>query len=85
MTKITNININKFKLVPKSDSFEEKDEVNQAELVLQAAAGELSEVLLIGQTLDDQLYIAATTGDKRELLYWIEDFKMRLMSGEYDQ
>ncbi len=85
MTKITNININKFKLVPKSDSFEEKDEVNQAELVLQAAAGELSEVLLIGQTLDDQLYIAATTGDKRELLYWIEDFKMRLMAGEYDQ
>jgi len=85
MTKITNININKFKLVPKSDSFEEKDEVNQAERVLCAASGELNEVLIIGQTLDGQLYIAATTGDKRELLYWIEDFKMRLMAGEYDQ
>ena len=83
MTKVTNIH--NFKIVPKSDtSLEEKDDVNQAELVLEAAVGELSEVLLIGQTLDGQLYIAATTGDKRDLLYWVEDFKMRLMDGEYD-
>lgn len=84
MTKVTNIH--NFKIVPKSNiSLEEKDEVNQAELVLQAATGELNEVLLIGQSLDGYLYIAATTGDKMTLLYWIEDFKMRLMAGEYDE
>jgi len=40
MTKVTNIH--NFKIVTKSDSFEEKDEVNQAERVLEAAMGELS-------------------------------------------
>ncbi|CAB4169068.1 hypothetical protein UFOVP1516_7 [uncultured Caudovirales phage] len=83
MPNITNIH--NFKVVPKSNtSFEETEPTLDADMVLNAAVGELKEVLLIGQTINGELYVASTTGEKKALLYWIEDFKMRLMTGTYD-
>jgi hypothetical protein len=56
--------------------------------VCDAAKAVCSEVLILGIRVDDsadtELYMAASIGDKMQLLYWVEDFKMRLMRGDFD-
>jgi hypothetical protein len=79
-------NIFNLKIVPKNEtSFEEDEPTLDSDMLLNTAIGELKHALIIGQTLDDEFYISSTTGDKKTLLYWIEDFKMRLLNGAYDE
>lgn len=58
---------------------------NDPDHVLEQAIGDFDHVLIIGVLSDDHSVDArGTTGDKAELLYWIEMFKHRLLSGDYD-
>lgn len=50
--------------------------------VLDAAYG-CTDVLVLGAAPDGALYAAASTGDVALLLYWLEQFKYALLSGEY--
>ncbi len=80
-------NIVNLKVVPKDITAlenEQKPSLN-CDILLSTALSELKDCLLIGQTLDNDFYISSTTGDKKTILYWIEDFKMRLLNGEYDE
>lgn len=56
----------------------------EARKVLEAAIGKVTAVLLIGEDTNGKWYFASSVGDKREMLWWIEEFKQRLLSGEWD-
>lgn len=85
MPNKTKNNIHQFKVVPKVIEAKEDNSSLEADIVLTEAIGQLNHVVIIGQTDNNETYIASTTGNKKELLYWIEDFKMRLMAGAYDE
>jgi hypothetical protein len=46
-------------------------------------AQDCTEVLLLGTAADGSFYVAASTGDAQQLLFWVERFKYNLLSGEY--
>lgn len=50
--------------------------------VLDAAKG-CTDVLVLGWTPEGDFYAAASTGDGGTLLWWLEQFKFALLSGEY--
>lgn len=50
--------------------------------VLEAAQA-CTDVLVLGAAPDGSLYAAASTGDVALLLFWLEQFKFALLSGEY--
>jgi len=53
--------------------------------VLDSAKGVLSTVIVIGHNKDDDTsYIAASTADKKRLLWMIEQFKFKLFNGDFD-
>lgn len=52
--------------------------------VLEGAKGQLSAVLVIGRCEDGDNYAAASTTDKGKLLLMIEEFKLRLLDGDFD-
>jgi hypothetical protein len=52
------------------------------ERVLDAARG-CTAVLVLGEAADGTVYAAASTGDGGTLLWWIETFKHKLLSGDY--
>jgi len=53
--------------------------------VLDGAKGALSTVIVIGHNKDDDTsYIAASTADKKRLLWMIEQFKFKLFNGDFD-
>jgi hypothetical protein len=47
------------------------------------AAKDCTGVLVLGCAPDGTLYASASTGDTALLLYWLEQFKFALLSGEY--
>ncbi len=67
--------------------FYPKDAAKDADAVLEQAAGEFSEVLIIGWDKEGFLDARATLGlkDGGDLLWLIESFKMKLMSGDYQE
>lgn len=83
MPNKTKNNIHQFKVVPKGE--ETLPSTLEADIVLTEAIGQLNHVVIIGQTDNNETYISSTTGNKKELLFWIEDFKCRLMAGAYDE
>lgn len=52
--------------------------------VLKSAIGQCERVLVIGLSKDDSDYFAASTGDKAKLIYDIERFKVKLLSGNFE-
>jgi hypothetical protein len=52
--------------------------------VLTAAQQHCHEALVLGWDAEGELYAASTTGDLGTLLLWIETFKHKLLSGDYD-
>jgi len=53
--------------------------------VLEQAKHQLSTVIVIGHNKDnDTSYIAASTADKKRLLWMIEQFKFKLFNGDFD-
>lgn len=48
--------------------------------VLEAAKGELKQVLIIGEAHNGDLFVAASTANKATLLWAIEEFKFKLLS-----
>jgi hypothetical protein len=53
--------------------------------VLDGAKGSLSTVIVIGHNKhDDTSYIAASTADKKRILWMIEQFKFKLFNGDFD-
>lgn len=73
-----------FKLVVNNDNDDEL-KLEDSDRILEAALGELSEVLLIGRTNRNDAYIASSTPDKAKLLYMVEQFRHNLLEGLYDE
>lgn len=48
--------------------------------VLEAAKGELKQVLIIGEAHNGDLYAASSTANKESILYALEEFKFKLMT-----
>jgi hypothetical protein len=46
---------------------------------------ELHEVLVLGRKEDGELYAASSTGDMGKLLLLFEEFKHRVLAGEYQE
>jgi len=61
----------------------QSDEIS-ADFVLKEAKGKIVEVLILGYNSDGLFYVDANKNDKASMLYLIEDFKFRLLSGELD-
>jgi hypothetical protein len=55
--------------------------------VCDAAKAICSDVLILGTPNDNsgELYMAASNGDKQQALWWVEEFKMRLLRGDFDE
>jgi len=53
--------------------------------ILEGAKGQLKQVLVIGRCEDGDYYAAASTADKGKLLLAIEEFKLRLLDGDFDE
>jgi hypothetical protein len=51
--------------------------------VLESAA-ECQAVLILGLDADGASYMAASLSDKATLLYWIEQFRHKLLAGDLD-
>jgi hypothetical protein len=45
---------------------------------------DLKNVLVLGWLNDDEMFVAASHSDKRNIIYLIERFKYKLLSGDYD-
>jgi hypothetical protein len=45
----------------------------------------LSDVLIIGYTDDNNGFVATTISDIKEMLFMVEEFKFKLMSGEFNE
>jgi hypothetical protein len=58
------------------------DQPIPASRVLDAARA-CEEVLVLGVLPDGDLYCAASTGDAHALVFWLETFKHRLLTGEF--
>lgn len=56
----------------------------EPDVVLNAAVGELDEVIVIGDCLDGTKWLSASTADKQRLIWMLEQVKFNLMSGAYD-
>ena len=56
----------------------------EPDVVLNAAVGELEEVIVIGDCLDGKKWLSASTADKQKLIWMIEQVKFKLMAGDYD-
>ena len=54
------------------------------ERVCRSAEEACETVLILGYDKEGDAYFASTTGDKESLLFLLETFKFRLMSGEWD-
>ena len=67
--------------------FYPKDAAKDADAVLEQAVGEFSEVLIIGWDKEGFLDARATLGlkDGGDLLWLVETFKHKLMSGDYSE
>jgi hypothetical protein len=52
------------------------------ERVLEAATA-CTRVLVLGDAADGSFYAAASVGDGQTLLWWLETFKHKLLSGDY--
>ena len=67
--------------------FHPKDAAKDADAVLEQAAGNFSEVLVIGWDKEGILDARATLGlkDGGDILWLIEAFKHKLMSGDYTE
>lgn len=65
--------------------FYPKDAAADADMVLEQAVGEYSEVILIGWHKDGSMDARATLGLKNggDLLWLIELFKAKLLNGDY--
>jgi hypothetical protein len=50
--------------------------------VLEAAKAVCVRVLILGELEDGALYLAASFGDKREMLWWIEKCKQVLLADD---
>ena len=59
------------------------DEIT-ADSILKEADGKLVEALVLGYNSEGLFYVDANRNDKAAMLYLIEDFKFRLLSGELD-
>lgn len=46
-------------------------------------AKECRAVLVLGWDAQGAFYTAASTGETKELLWWVESFKHKLLSGDY--
>lgn len=51
--------------------------------VLEGAVGCLDDVILIGKHKDGSLYFASSSGDVAETLWVLEQFKARLLAGDF--
>lgn len=76
-------NIHNFSLVKNSHLLKEDEPFTDR--CLKDAIGKLDDLLLIGHNIEGDLYISSTFIDKRQILWTIEDFKKRLMNGDYDE
>lgn len=47
------------------------------------AARQCASVLVLGEHVDGTFYCASSTGDGATLVWWMECFKHRLLSGDY--
>lgn len=47
------------------------------------AAQTCQAVLILGTDVEGDLYAAASLSDKATLLYWLEQFKHKLLAGDY--
>jgi hypothetical protein len=87
---MSNNNVVTLKLVKKINDEgkinEEKiqQDILSCDCVLQAAQGNLSMVLIIGEMPDRSVYCAASTGNKADILMAVENFKRNLLNGAYD-
>jgi hypothetical protein len=52
------------------------------ERVLEGATA-CTSVLVLGEDADGRFYAAASVGDGHTLLWWIETFRHKLLSGDY--
>lgn len=55
------------------------------DLVLKAAEGKLTKVLILGEDAAGNEYFASSTGDNKEILWLLESLKFNIMSGEYGE
>lgn len=58
---------------------------NDPDIILDAAKGMVSQVIIIGETEYGEPYYASTTSHKPTLLWMIERLKHLLVEGEYDE
>jgi hypothetical protein len=70
---------------PKVVKFYPKDAAKSADNVLSLAAGDFSELVIIGWDKNGEFDARATLGlkDGGDMLWLIEAFKFKLMSGEF--
>lgn len=47
-------------------------------------ARECQAVLVLGQDANGDLYAASSLGDKATVLYWLEQFRHKLLAGDFD-
>ena len=66
--------------------FYPKDAAKKADAVLEQAIGQYEDVLILGYDAEGRLDPRATlTLKKADILWLIENFKHRLLSGEWDE
>jgi hypothetical protein len=53
------------------------------ERVLDSAKVSCTRVFILGEEADGTPYYAASFGDTRELLWWLETFKAKLLAGDF--
>ena len=56
----------------------------EADEVLKGAIGALEHVLLIGIDIEGDYSYSSSIGDKGKLIYWMESFKHKLLSVDFD-
>jgi len=61
-----------------------KLDINPNKVVEGLSGTEFSHILVLGWDSDDEFFIASNTGKKGENLLLIEEFKLRLIRGDYD-
>ena len=67
--------------------FTPKKQPGTADAVLEAAVGDFSELIVLGYDTDGNIDARVTNGmiDGGEILWVVEEFKRRLMAGEYSE
>jgi hypothetical protein len=59
-------------------------DVEPAQILRGAIAANLADVLVIGWTVDGELYAASSTADPAEHVWLMESLKHAILSGDYD-